>query len=58
LAATGRRYMIRSRNRLRVAIGYLGAPDLSATFPLNSYAGLKKFDQEAEPAGEECATRN
>jgi hypothetical protein len=34
------------------------APDWSAIFPLNPCAGLKKFDQEAEPAGEECVTRN
>ena len=58
LAATGRRYMIKSRNRLRVAISYAGAPDLSAIFPPHPCAGLKKFDQEAEPAGEECVTRN
>jgi hypothetical protein len=50
--------MIKSRNRLRVAISYLDASDLSQIIPFNPYAGLTKYDQEAEPAGEECVKRN
>ncbi len=53
LAETVRRYIIKSRNRLRRS-----RQTGSAIFPLHPCAGLKKFDQEAEPAGEECVTRN